>query len=85
MMGLTDLPYHTCQAVTWEKCTDMGDHFNSTNLFAWDNVLNLPCTYGYDCHIPWVFKKRSDGLLAAYLCIYVDYGRPIGPTEDLCW
>ena len=31
-----------------------------------------------------MFKKRVDGLLAAYLFIYVNDGQPIGPTEDLC-
>ena len=46
-------------------------------------LLNLPGTEGYDFHIPCVFKQRVDGLLAAYLFIYVDDGRPIGPTKYL--
>ena len=63
----------------------MGDRLDSTNPLAWDKVvLNLLGTEGYDCHRTWVFKQSVDGLLTAYLFIYVDDGRLIGPTEDLC-
>ena len=86
IMGLTDSPYHSCQAVTWANCIAIRDRLNSNNPFAWDKVvLKLLGTDEYDCHIPWFFKQRVDGLLAEDLFIYVDYGRPIGPTEYLCW
>ena len=86
IMGLTDSPYHACQAVTWAKGIVMGDSIDSNNTFAWDKmVLKLPGTEGYDCHRPWVFNQRVDGLLVEDLFIYVDYGRPIGTTKDLCW
>ena len=62
----------------------MGDRHESNNPFAWYNVvLNLPGVEEYYCHIPLVFKQRVCWLLAAYLFIYVDNGRPIGPTKDL--
>ena len=48
-------------------------------------VLNLPGAEEYDCQIPWLFKNMVDRLLVADLFIYVDDGRPIGPTEDMCW
>ena len=83
-MGLKVSPYHACKAVTWAKCISMGDRLDSNNPFAWDKVvLNLPGIEEYHCHIPWVFKQRVDGLLAEFLFIYLDYGRPILPTEDL--
>ena len=86
MMGLTDSPYHVCQAVPWAKCIAIGDRLDSNNPFAWDKVvLNLPGTEIYDFHRTWVFKQTVDGLLAADLFIYVDSGRLIGPTDDLCW
>ena len=34
MMGLTELPYHACQAVTWAKCIDMGYRLESNNDFT---------------------------------------------------
>ena len=45
IMGLTDFPYHACQAVTWAKCIAMGDLLDPNNPFAWEKVvLNLPGT-----------------------------------------
>ena len=64
----------------------MGERLKSNNPSAWDKVvLDLPGVEEYDSHRPFIFKQRVDGLLAAYLFIYMDDGRPIGPTEDLCW
>ena len=34
MMGLTDLPYHACQALTWANHIAMGDQLDSNNHFA---------------------------------------------------
>ena len=53
IMGLIDLPYHTCQAVTWDKCIVMGYQLDSNNIFAWGElVMNLPWTKEYDCKRP---------------------------------
>ena len=85
-MVLTDSQYHACQAVTWAKGIAMGDSIDSNNPFAWDKVvLNLPGTEGYDCHRPWVFNQSFDGFWVEDLFIYVDDGRPIGPTKDVRW
>ena len=32
-----------------------------------------------------MYKERIDGIIAADLFVYVDDGRPIGPTEEVCW
>ena len=41
MMGITDLTYHECQAVMWDKCIQI----DWNNSFAWDKVvLKLPGT-----------------------------------------
>ena len=34
MMGLTYLPYHPCQAVTWTKMITLGDRWNLKNLLG---------------------------------------------------
>ena len=85
MMGRTCSPYNSCQAVMWAKYIAMGDRLDPNNPFGWYKVaMNLPGVEEYDCHRPWVFKQMVDGLLDAELLIYVDGGRPIGTTEDLC-
>ena len=82
-MGLTDSPYHACQAVKWAKCIAMGDRLDSNNPFVWDKVvLNLLGSEEYDRHISWVFKQRVDGFLDVDLLIYVDSGRPIGSNKN---
>jgi hypothetical protein len=40
---------------------------------------------GYRADLPWVMKVRWDGELAAEVFVYVDDGRPTGPTEYLAW
>ena len=43
MVGLTNSPYHVCQAVTWSKSIAMGYRLDLNNNFAWDKVvMNLP-------------------------------------------
>ena len=39
MMGLTDFPYHECQAVTWANGIALGDRHNPNNPFGWDIVI----------------------------------------------
>ena len=46
---------------------------------------NLPGNPKYYCCRPWVCKERSDRSIAAGLFVYVDDGRPIGLTEEVCW
>ena len=86
MMGLTNQPYHVCQALTWAKCIAMGYLLGSDIPFTWKKVvLNLPGTEEYDCQSPQVFKQSVDGFLSADLFIYMDNGRLIEPINNLCW
>ena len=39
MMGITDSPYHACQAVTWNKYIAMGEQLDSNNPFAWEKMV----------------------------------------------
>jgi hypothetical protein len=47
--------------------------------------LNLPGSKGYRADLPWVMKVRWDGELVAEVFVYVENGRPTGPTEFLTW
>ena len=81
-MGLTDLPYHVCQEVMWDKSIAMGDQLDSNNDSAWKKVvLNFPGTKEYYCQNPWLFKQRVHGLLDMELFIYVKNGRTIRQTK----
>ena len=41
---------------------------------------NLPGISMYECCRPWVYKEDSNRIIAADMFVYVDNGRPIGPT-----
>ena len=47
--------------------------------------MNLPGTEESYFQRPWVFNQRVDGLFSAEIFVYVDNGRLIRPTENLCW
>ena len=86
MTGLTDFPYHACQAVPWAKELALVNRQDKKNVFKWERVVNnLPVTSTYDCCWPWVYKEKSYGIISDGLFVYVDNGRPIGPTEEVCW
>ena len=56
-MGLTDFPYHTCQAVTWSKKLALGNIKDKKNPFKWEKVVNnSPGTSTYDFFWPLVYK-----------------------------
>ena len=76
MTGVTYSPYHIWQAMTKGP--------RNTSLW-WKVVSNLSGAESYDCCWFWVYKKIIDGHIAVGLFLYMDYGRPIGPTEDVCW
>ena len=85
-MGLIDSPYHACQVVTWDKSVALGYRQSLNNPFGWDKVVvNLPVTTTYYYQLPWFYKERRDGLIVANWFVYVGDGRPIVPTEKLCW
>ena len=85
-MVLTDSPYHAWQSVTWAKTIAMGDHREPRNPFKWDRVvLNFPRSEGYDCKCPWLYKEHKGDMIVSDLFVFVDYCRPIGPTEEVFW
>jgi hypothetical protein len=64
-MGETSSPYHMGQGMVFMKEFTMGDRKKPSNVFRWERMrLNLPTTQGYDPMIPWVSKRRKDGVLA---------------------
>ena len=72
-MGLNGSPYQAVQTATRGKKVMRGDRHAITNPFRWHTVfLNLPGNSDYDPRLPWIFKKRMDGLIAADLHTYVD-------------
>ncbi len=85
-MGLRDSPYRSLQWQARLKLEVYGDQRLRSNPFHWERVvLNLPGLTGYRADLPWVMKLRWDGDLAAEVFVYVDNGRPTGPTEFLTW
>ena len=85
-MGLRDSPYRSLQWQVRLKIEVYGDRHDRTNPFHWEKVvMNLPGSTGYRASLPWVMKVRWDGELAAEVFVYVDDGRPTGPTEYLAW
>ena len=86
MMGLTDSPYHACQAVMWANIVALGDRQSLKNPFVWyEVVVKFTGTTACDCKCPWVYKEMRYRLIAANLFVFVDDGQPIIPTETLCW
>ena len=42
------------------------DRLDDNNVFRWENViLNLPSLDLYDPSLPWVYRVREDGTIAA--------------------
>jgi hypothetical protein len=84
-MGLWDSPYHSLQ---WQARLKLEVYTNrwlrANYTFHWDRVVfNLPWSRGYRADLPWVIKVRWDGELAAKVFVYIDEGRPTGPTKFL--
>lgn len=80
-MGLSPSPYASCQMSTRLKRLMLGDPTDRTNVYRWDHVvLNLPGNEDYDASMPWVYKARADGTIAADLHKYVDDVRVTAPT-----
>ena len=82
IMGLTDLPYHAYQEVTWANEFNMINIRDKKKSFKWEKVVNnLPGKSTYGCCWPWVYKERRNSIIAADLFVYVDNGRPIGHMD----
>jgi hypothetical protein len=86
LMGATSSPYQTAQGMGFLKEVNLVDRKDPANVFRWERFrLNLPTTQGYDPMIPWVSKRRKEGVLAADFFTYMDDIRPLAPSELECW
>lgn len=86
-MGFRSSPYQAVQGILWAEEMIFGNPTDATNVFRFDSViLNLPGCSSYEPARPWVYKfRRTDGVIACDLFIYVDDLRPTGPSEPECW
>jgi hypothetical protein len=85
-MGLRTSPYQAVQGMLWAMERVLGDKNKESNVFAWQHMrMNLPGDVDYDPTLPWVFKAKKDGSLAADVHVYVDDIRCSGQTELECW
>ena len=85
-MGFQSSPYLCTQSFGWSKDFIQGapkDHIN--NPLAWDKVvLNLPGCSNYKPTKPWVYCRKYDGSLAAFLATYIDDICTGDCTEEGC-
>jgi hypothetical protein len=85
-MGLTSSPYQAVQTVTRAKRLMLGDPASSTNPFRWDKVvINAPGSQDYNPRLPWIFKVRADGLIAADMHTYIDDNRVTANDAEEAW
>ena len=85
-MGLTSSPYQAVQATMWADQIIQGNRHDINHPLHWSRVvLNLPGSAEYNPSMPWVYKIKADGTLAADYHVYVDDLRGTGPTEEATW
>jgi hypothetical protein len=69
-MGLACSPYQCVQTGSRGKRIILGDKDQESNPFQWKEiVLNLPGDSRYDPRMPWIYKRRRDGCIAADVII----------------
>ena len=72
--------------MTCYKYLDLGNRQDKKNTFKLERVVNnLSVTSIHYCCCPWVYKEKRKGSISDDMFVYVDYGRPMGPTEEVCW
>ena len=82
VMGFTPSPYFVTKAIVVVDMMTKGSHSDSSNVYRWVAVgLHLPRIDNYDPTLPWIFKYREDGSIAADIYIYIDDGRPLDDTD----
>eukprot|EP00956_Cyclotella_meneghiniana_P020426 scaffold36140_cov54-Cyclotella_meneghiniana.AAC.1 len=85
-MGLRDSPGRSGQMMVIAKEMAYGDRKDPSNPFQWERVvLNLPGNPNRNPKLPWVYKLRADGLIAAEAFIYVDDCRVVAATRIQAW
>ena len=85
-MGLRGSPYQSVQTGTRGRRMILGDRNQESNPFRWDSVVvNMPGDANYDPRLPWVFKRRKDGKIAADLHTYIDDNRGTANSSEEAW
>lgn len=85
-MGLRLAPYQCTQGCQWALEAALGDHTKPENVFQWSYVrLNLPRSDSYGPSEPWVSLQRKDGILAAFVVLFVGDLWVMGSSERDCW
>ena len=76
MMGFAPFRYCVTKYMFVVETMTKGSHLDQSNVYRWVAVrLNLPGMDNYDPTLPWVFKYRKDGSIAADIFIYIDDDR----------
>ena len=86
-MGLRPAPYWSCRYYYLLEEFVVGDITDSTNVFAWDEViLNLPGSPSFNPTLPFVMRWDSHHTrIASSIKAYVDDLRITGATIELAW
>jgi hypothetical protein len=85
-MGLTPSPYYAAQCTTRAKRICLGDPRDPTNVYRWSKLqLKQPDQVDYQAHLPWAYKVREDGKIAADNHGYIDDNCQTAPTKEECW
>jgi hypothetical protein len=85
-MGMKSSPYQAVLALTVAEEIIKGHRVDEANVYQWARVrLNLPGDMEYNSNLPWVWKVREDGRIAADVFTFVDDLRPTGPSKKIAW
>ena len=85
-MGLTSSPYQAVQTVTRAKRLMLGDSKDPSNPFRWEKVvINAPGNQDYNPRLPWIYKVREDGCIAADMHTYIDDNRVTANNAEEAW
>ena len=86
LMGMRPSPYLSTRHLLRIRRFLLGDRKDKSNPFRWDKVVeNLPGMPDYDPTMPWIYKARLDGEIAAELFIYIDDLRISCCSEEELW
>jgi hypothetical protein len=82
-MGLKPSPYYAAQCTTRAKRICLGDPRDPTNVYRWSKLqINQPDQLDYKAHLPWAYKVRDDGKIAADNHGYIDDNRQTAHTKE---
>ena len=83
MMGFSPSPYFVTKDMLFVERIAKGCRVDEDNVYRLKKVIfNLPGMDSYATTLPWVYKAREDGSIAADIYFYIDDG---SPTADTAW